>query len=451
MLTDASALSFLAFPLLYFFMLRPLSLNIFSLERAEKNLQEEIVERKRAETVLRKHVLEQKIIQKVSQIVSSTLNLEIVLQTISDGLAQLLEIETAAIYLLEEEELFLGATTPPLDPQMPVALRRAHLTDHPHILESVSSRLPVILPDTKLANLSPAEKVVVDIRDLRSLLYLPFQQENNVIGVLILGTIHQPREFSAHEIDLCRTIANELALGVQNARLHTGLKKYTIELEAQITDRKKVENQIKLSLKEKETLLQEIHHRVKNNMQVISSLLKLQSDSVDDDRIKEALKVNKNRVFTMSAVHETLYGSDNLSEIDLKSYLSKISEALVQSYSINPGEVSLNIDSEDIKINIAIASPLGLIINELITNSLKYAFLDDRKGEIDIAIKRVDGNDIELIIMDNGIGMGENFDWRKADSLGLKLVTTLVEDQLDGSISMDNKNGTKFIIKFNIA
>ncbi len=202
---------------------------------------DDITERKQAETALKKHTLEQNILLKVSQCISGTLDLETVLQIISDGVAQLLDIETAAIYLLEEEELLLGATTPPLDPRMPESLRRAKLADHPHILEAVSTRLPVILPDTKLAILSPAEKEVFEIRQLRSLIYLPFKQEENVIGVLILGTIGQPRKFLDHEIDLCKTITNQLALGVQNARLLTGLKKYANELEDQITERKRAE------------------------------------------------------------------------------------------------------------------------------------------------------------------------------------------------------------------
>jgi PAS domain S-box-containing protein len=201
----------------------------------------DITERKQAETILRQYMMEQNILLNVSQSVSSTLNLETVLQTISDGAAELLDIDCAAIYLLEKEELFLGATTPPLDPQMPESLRRALLTDHSHILEAVLTRLPVILPDTKLAKLSPAEKDIVDIRQLHSMIYLPLQQEGHVIGILILGTVGQPRRFSDHEIDLCRNMSNHLSLGIQNASLHTELTQHAKELEAQITERKQAE------------------------------------------------------------------------------------------------------------------------------------------------------------------------------------------------------------------
>ena len=216
-----------------------------------------------------------------------------------------------------------------------------------------------------------------------------------------------------------------------------------------ITEKVKNEQLIISSLKEKETLLHEIHHRVKNNMAVIGSLLKMQSNSIEDEQIKEVLKVSKNRVYAMSAVHETLHGSDNLSQIDLKTYLHKVTSSIFQTYSINPDKAKLNTDIEEIPISIDQASPLGLVINELLSNSLKYAFLDERKGEINVSMKKRN-TEIELTVMDNGVGMPKDFDWKKSKSLGLKLVRTLVENQLDGSIDMESNNGTKFTIKFNI-
>lgn len=220
-------------------------------------------------------------------------------------------------------------------------------------------------------------------------------------------------------------------------------------LKGEIVERKQAEEQIKANLKEKETLLHEIHHRVKNNMQVISSLLKLQANSIEDDRIRDALKESQNRIYTMSAVHETLHGSENLSEIDLKGYLSKVTTSIFQTYNVNPSKVKLNINMDDMPISIKQASPLGLIVNELLSNSLKYSFPKDRKGVINVSMNKLDKN-IQLTVMDDGIGMPNGFDWKNSKSLGLKLVRTLVENQLDGSIDLDNKNGTKFIIKFNI-
>jgi len=230
----------------------------------------------------------------------------------------------------------------------------------------------------------------------------------------------------------------------------------TIELSTANEDLKKevhvrmvAEEQTQASLKEKETLLQEIHHRVKNNLTVISSLLKLQANGMEDERLKEALKESQNRIYAMSAVHESLYSSENLAEIELKTYIAKISGTLIQTYSTNPRNVKLNTDSEEIKIGIKQASPIGLIINELISNSLKYAFPDDKTGEITVIIQKLN-NELELIVMDDGIGIPDGFDWKNSKSLGLKLVRTLVENQLDGSIDMESNNGIKFTIKFNI-
>jgi PAS domain S-box-containing protein len=215
-----------------------------------------------------------------------------------------------------------------------------------------------------------------------------------------------------------------------------------------VTERMQAEDQIKANLKEKETLLQEIHHRVKNNMIVISSLLKLQSNSIKDERLKTALMDSQNRVQSMSAIHEVLYQSDNLSSIDMNTYLSKLTEAVAQNYTIG-SKVSLLVETENILIGAKQASPIGLIVNELITNSFKYAFPENQEGEIKISLQKME-DQIELEYADNGIGIPEGFDLQKADSLGLKLVKLLTENQLDGSIDMENKNGTKFTIKFNI-
>jgi len=151
----------------------------------------------------------------------------------------------------------------------------------------------------------------------------------------------------------------------------------------------------------------------------------------------------------MSAVHETLHGSENLSEIDLKTYLSKITAFIFQTYSINSDNVKLNSDVREMPISIDHAYPLGLIINELMSNSLKYAFPDERKGEITFNMKRLD-QELELTVMDDGIGMPAELDSKNPKTLGLKLVRTLVENQLDGSVDMERNNGTKFTIKFNI-
>jgi two-component sensor histidine kinase len=217
----------------------------------------------------------------------------------------------------------------------------------------------------------------------------------------------------------------------------------------EMNKRKQAEKKIQSSLKEKETLLQEIHHRVKNSMTVISSLLGLQMSNTDNQIAKEVLQDSQNRVQSMSMIHETLYRSDNLSAIDLKTYLTELGGIIFQNYSIS-NKVQFKVKAEKIMISVKQASPIGLIVNELIANSLKYAFSDNREGEILLELKSNKQDSAELSVSDNGVGIPESFDLQNANSLGLKLIKLLTENQLDGSINMESNIGTKFTIKFNI-
>lgn len=214
-----------------------------------------------------------------------------------------------------------------------------------------------------------------------------------------------------------------------------------------ISNRRISEDKIKASLKEKEVLLQEIHHRVKNNMQIISSLLNLQTRYVGNDKVAlDVLKESQNRVTTMAMIHEKLYQSNDFMNIDIGSYIEKLVKDLLYSYAIPKGRIVPNIYSDDIQLNIETSIPCGLIISELVSNSLKYAFPDDRIGEILISLRATDNGYI-LTVGDDGIGLPENFDYTNTDSLGLELVNNLV-DQIDGTIQLDNSSGTKFVIKF---
>ncbi|MBT4290160.1 MAG: transporter substrate-binding domain-containing protein [Deltaproteobacteria bacterium] len=209
---------------------------------------------------------------------------------------------------------------------------------------------------------------------------------------------------------------------------------------------KQTEKKIRASLKEKETLLHEIHHRVKNNLAVISSLLGLQASSMNDKRLAEALMDSRNRVQSMSMIHETLYQSENLSAIDMNPYLSKLVKNIAQNYAIG-SKVNLIIKAENIMIEVKQASPLALIVNELITNSFKYAFPDNQKGEVRICLQTKE-DQIELVYSDNGAGIPKDFDWQNVKSMGLRLVKLLGEGQLGGSVQLKRDLGTCFIIKF---
>ena len=216
-----------------------------------------------------------------------------------------------------------------------------------------------------------------------------------------------------------------------------------------ITAREVNERKVKLALNEKEILLKEVHHRVKNNLQVVSSILSLQSAYVEDEKILMILAESQNRIKSMSFIHEALYQTKDFSYIDFKEYILNLSNNLIHSYQIYGNLVDLALNVEKVLLNLDQAIPCGLIVNELFSNALKYAFEPNKAGNITIALTHNSKDEIKLIVKDNGKGLPNNFDFRKTESLGLQLVTTLVE-QIDGTVNCETKKGmgTAFIIEF---
>lgn len=208
---------------------------------------------------------------------------------------------------------------------------------------------------------------------------------------------------------------------------------------------KEIENRIN----EKETLLKEVHHRVKNNLQTVSSLLSLQSRSLEDVKISRIIKSSQNRVVSMAMVHEMLYKRDDyLSKIEFRPYVQELCEYLIRSIGTNSEDVELDIDVPDIKLSIDTVIPLGLIINETVTNALKYAFPNEKKGKILIRVRTLENNMYELYIGDNGIGFSEDVNPKNTKSLGLKLIHNLSR-QLRGTIARDmEQKGTYYKITF---
>jgi PAS domain S-box-containing protein len=213
-----------------------------------------------------------------------------------------------------------------------------------------------------------------------------------------------------------------------------------------ITENKKSQDLVKKSLLEKEMLLKEIHHRVKNNLMVISSLLSLQSRYIKDEVSKSIFKESQNRARSMALIHELLYRSSDLKRINFGDYIKTLTNELFRMYVTDPDRIKLNINVEDVMLDINTAIPLGLIVNELVSNSMKHAFPNDRKGKIDIEFKLEDGI-YSMIVSDNGVGFPKDYDLEVSDSLGLRIVNSLTE-QIDGQIELERENGTRYIIKF---
>jgi PAS domain S-box-containing protein len=215
-----------------------------------------------------------------------------------------------------------------------------------------------------------------------------------------------------------------------------------------ITKRVRAEEKIKASLKEKEMLLREIYHRVKNNMQVVSSLLRIQSRQLKDKQAIEMFQDNRDRITSMALVHEQLYQSKDLANVNFGAYIRKLVNSLSSSRETDAGKVILEIEIEDVTLGVNTAIPCGLIINELVSNAFKHAFPGGREGIISIAFRTTNEKRVELIIRDNGVGLPKDMDFRHADTLGLQLVTNLVEHQLLGQIELRRNEGTEFRIKF---
>ena len=253
-------------------------------------------------------------------------------------------------------------------------------------------------------------------------------------------------------LDMFRTMDSQSKTGDMSLRVPVEpftevgqiAERYNSVMEALQKEAAKTES----SLQEKELLLREIHHRVKNNLQVISSLLSLQSRTSKDEQAIEMAKESQNRIKVMALIHEKLYRSKDFANVEFNDYIKNLVNDLFASYRVSASRISLKLEIEDLSLGIDTAIPTGLIINELVTNCLKYAFSKDNDGEIRISLCSLDDGQNELIVRDNGVGIPETLDIKNAESLGLRMITNLTERSLHGKVSINRDNGTEFRIIF---
>ena len=215
-----------------------------------------------------------------------------------------------------------------------------------------------------------------------------------------------------------------------------------------ITERKLVETQLRSSLKEKEVLLKEVHHRVKNNLQIVSSMLNLQMEKLSDTKAIELFKESQNRVRSIALFHERLYQSRDLGRVEIAEYLKGLANGSFATYGVNPDDIVLEVRAEDIPLGVDAAISCGLIVNELISNALKHAFPDHRKGHVEVTLRSA-GADVVLEVIDNGVGFPANLDFRSPSTLGLKLVAIFTE-QVGGTMDLAREGGTRFSLRFTL-
>jgi PAS domain S-box-containing protein len=222
-----------------------------------------------------------------------------------------------------------------------------------------------------------------------------------------------------------------------------------VKIVKDITEIKRVEERLRKSLAEKEILLREVHHRVKNNLQIIASLLRLQSAHVKDEAARTVFQESQDRVRSMAIIHEEIYRSNDLSRVNMRAYLGNIARSLYRSYGMKPSGVAVTAeDVEDVGLDMDTAIPCGLIVNELVSNALKHAFPGGRQGKVTMGLRQMEEDSFELVVRDDGVGMPPDLDIRKTDTMGLRLVTSLAEHQLQGLVDVERGKGTAFRIQF---
>lgn len=277
-------------------------------------------------------------------------------------------------------------------------------------------------------------------------LTLPIEVEESLVDwdALLSGKVEN---FSKEQTYLHKN-GNQVSTNVTVSLVRdtNGNPNYYVAVFEEITERKAQESALKESLAEKEILLKEVHHRVKNNMQVITSILNLQSAYITDEAALQMLQESQERIKSMSLVHESLYQSKFLSEVNFSEYVTNISKNLYHSYLRPQGGISLDFDLDDVYLNLDTSIPCGLILNELISNAMKYAFIGRKEGAIKVGMK-IRQDRLVMTVTDDGVGLPEGFVVEESDSLGLQLVSTLVM-QIGGNLSIQKSNPTMFTIDF---
>jgi two-component sensor histidine kinase len=275
----------------------------------------------------------------------------------------------------------------------------------------------------------------------RSLLHVPVLSKDKILGVLSVVNHTSGQAFTEMDEKQLASLADHASVAIENAKLYERTRR-------EISERVQAEEQLETSLREKEVLLKEIHHRVKNNLQVITSLLHLQSRYVEDQEALKVFRESQSRVKSMALIHERLYQSDNLARIDFAEYIRDLTGFLSRTYSADAETIAIKIKSDDVLLGIDAAVPSGLILNELVSNALKHAFPNGQTGQIWVELAAGQDQKLSLRVSDDGIGFPEMLDWQNTNSLGLQLVNSLV-NQLDGAIQLDSSNGeTTFDITF---
>jgi PAS domain S-box-containing protein len=416
---------------------------------AKANLYRELSKKKRYE----------EIIGAVTRSVHQSLDLQKVIDSAVAEISKNIEsAENVGIYLVEDDEAVLRAYSGFHDG----FVKHVNRITYPKgfIWRTIIDGKPIYCPDVDQDTaIGPAGREA----GTKSYVSMPIYFDGKTIGAIGISSFLKKNAFTDVELKLLEIVAQQIELAISNAAHAEALRESNLLLEAkvlertreltktntelrkEITKRKKVEKQLISSLRDKEVLLKEVFHRVKNNLQVVSSLLELQSECIEDEKVVRMLAETQDRIISMAFIHEQLYESSDMATLNFEEYISTLVSNFVDSYGISTKDIRINTDICKTELGIDRAIPCGLLINEILSNSLKYAF-PDKRGEISIKMSTDDQN-YTLRIQDNGIGLPVNFDIKKSETLGFQLIMALIQ-QLGGSSTIGTQAGTEFAIVF---
>jgi PAS domain S-box-containing protein len=416
-------------------------------QKLEQRVDQRTAELQRSQVELRQRLEREQLTLSITQRIRASLDLDTILNSTVNEIQQILRADRVLVYRINPD----GTGK---------AIAEAVIPNYPKVLNVIYPEevFPVdayqhyiagrffALNDRMKDDILPCLAEFLESIQVQAKLVVPIVQKDHLWGLLIAHQCAHSRDWQAWESELLRQIAYQLSIAIQQADLYE-------QVQSELGDRKRAEAQLRTSLHEKEILLKEIHHRVKNNLQLISSLLNLQAHKIQDAKMLEPFQESQHRIRVMAMIHEHLYRSTNLAQINFSQYVESLTRSLFQSYLTDHQAIQLKVAVTDVELGIDVAIPCGLIINELVSNSIKYAFPEQRvlaplqsyAGMINVAFYGTEQSEYVLLIQDNGVGIPPEVDIYNTDSLGLQIVCDLTE-QLDGVLQLERSHGTTFKI-----
>lgn len=419
----------------------------------------DITEQKKTELLIKKKNEHISLLYEAGKLLSRTLNINILYDTMFDTITKVAECDTLFVASYDKKEKLIKYTylkdklvdetidtnnIPPI-PLAPAGYgivssvvrsgKAAIFNDYQTELKKVKISFNVEKSVSQEINTDAPKKV-------GSALIVPIRLDDDIIGVIQIFS-HNINAYTKEQLSIIEALMHPIGLAINNAILYQNAQN-------EIKERKFAETKISQALLEKELLLKEVHHRVKNNLQIVKSLINIQSRYIKDENLLRFFNESKDRIQSVALIHELLYQGSDITKISFSQYISQLTSYLINSLGISQDQFTLSIDDLNVLMSIDIAIPCGLIINELFSNSVKHAFPGDKKGNIYIKLANVNDavNSYDLIVKDDGIGLPKDFKLDSSNnSLGMKIVYNLIK-QLNGKVEINNHQGTEFKINF---